>query len=343
MPVKTNNGTKVPKIILDNFDDILDFGKKEPSAVLMEGIGEMSFDHMEPFPDHKFKLYEGQQLEDMVESIRQLGILLPVILWHTEDNKHIILSGHNRVNAGKLAGLTKAPIIIKEKLTLEEATLIVTETNLRQRSFTDLSYSERAYCLAQHYEAQKAQGRRSDLLEEIEMLINPCIYEENPTSVQVEQKLESRGKVGQEYGLSASNVGRYIKISTLISELLSKVDAGEIAFLTAYTLSFIEDKTLQKQIADIIERDSYRVDMKKAELLRSYYEKDKLNRDSIELIISGEKYKKLKSDKPHPMKVKAAIISRYFKPEQSVKEIESVIEKALEMYFEMQGLKEATG
>ena len=105
----------------------------------------MDFDQMESFPNHRFKLYEGQRLTDMVDSIKQFGVLLPLIVWHTEDGKNIILSGHNRKNAGQLAGLTKGPVIIKENLTFHEARLIVTETNLRQRSFTDMSHSERAF------------------------------------------------------------------------------------------------------------------------------------------------------------------------------------------------------
>ncbi len=108
------------------------------------GILEMDFSQIESFPNHRFRLYEGQQLDDMVESIRQFGILLPIILWHTEDGRYIILSGHNRKNAAQLGGLTQGPVIIRENLTHEDAVLIVTETNLRQRSFSDMSYSERA-------------------------------------------------------------------------------------------------------------------------------------------------------------------------------------------------------
>ena len=85
----------------------------------MISILEMEFSQMESFPNHRFRLYEGQQLDDMVESIRQFGILLPIILWHTEDGRYIILSGHNRKNAAQLAGLTQGPVIIRENLTHE--------------------------------------------------------------------------------------------------------------------------------------------------------------------------------------------------------------------------------
>jgi len=337
--------TKVPKIILDNFDDILDFEKKELVAVsvpVQGGIAEMDFDRMEPFPGHKFKLYEGQQLDDMVESIRQFGILLPVILWHTDDDRHVILSGHNRVNAGRLAELTKCPVVIKENLTHEDAVLIVTETNLRQRSFSDLSHSERAYCLAQHYEAMKCQGKRNDLLQEIETLLNPHDSKDSDASVQSEHRMKSRDKIGNEYGLSPTNVTRYIRLATLIPSLLTQVDTGKIAFLSAYELSFVEDKDKQQQIAEFMEHDGYRLDMKKAELLRNYYEGKKLTEDAIVQILSGEKTRKPKSDKPKSLKIKPAVITKYFTAGQNQKEIEDTIDRALAFYFaESEAVKEA--
>ena len=115
-----------PKVRLEDFNDMLNF-EPEPGMVASavatpspesKSIMEMEFERMEPFPNHKFKLYEGQQLADMVESIRQFGILIPIILWHREDDTYVILSGHNRCNAAKIAGFTKGPVIIKENLCL---------------------------------------------------------------------------------------------------------------------------------------------------------------------------------------------------------------------------------
>lgn len=325
-----------PKVIIEDFADMLNFEPEQDTtpAPVQCGITEMDFSLMEPFPNHRFKPYEGQQLDDMVDSVRQFGILLPIILWHTEDGQHLILSGHNRRNAGQLAGLIKGPVIIKENLTHDEAVLIVTETNLRQRSFSDMSHSERAYCLAQHYEALKSQGKRNDLLEEIERLLNPHDSDENSTCAQVEHKLKSREKMGEEYGLSHAKVARYIRLAGLVSGLLEKVDTGEIAFLAAYDLSFVEDINQQQRIFDLMESDNYKVDMKKAELLRSYYETGKLTDTAMVQILSGEKTRKPKSNKPQSFKVKPAVISKYFTNEQSQKEIEDTIDKALAMYFE---------
>lgn len=338
-----------PRVNLEDFSDMLNFGADQEKAVTASatdevqktgGILEMDFAQMEPFPNHKFKLYEGQQLADMVESIRQFGVLLPIILWNNKDGKYIILSGHNRHNAARLAGLSKGPVIIKENLTYDEAVLIVTETNLRQRSFGDMSHSERAYCLAQHYEALKSQGRRNDLLDEIEILLNPHESNENSTSSEVQTKLRSDTKVGQEYGLSRDKVAKYIRISKLIEPLIIKVDTGEIPFLAAYDLSFIEDADRQRQLVDLMENGNYKVDMKKAEFLRNYYEIGKLNDTVAVRILSGEKTRKPKTNKPQSFKVNPGVITKYFTAGQSAKEIEDTIERALALYFENQ--KEGT-
>ena len=336
--------TPKPKARFVDFEEMMSIEPQQDTAPapVQGGILEMEFSQMESFPNHRFRLYEGQQLDDMVESIRQFGILLPIILWHTEDGRYIILSRHNRKNAAQLAGLTQGPVIIRENLTHEDAVLIVTETNLRQRSFSDMSHSERAYCLAQHYEAMKCQGKRNDLLAEIEMLLNPHNTEDSGTCSQVENKSKSLTKVGEEYGLSKDKVARYIRISGLIDPLISRVDTGEIAFLAAYDLSFVEDMEKQQQIANLMETDSYKVDMKKAELFHSYYETGKLSDTAIVQILSGEKTRKPKSSKPQPVKIKPDVISKYFTPQQTQKEIEETIDKALALYFENQNKEVAS-
>lgn len=109
-----------------------------------------------PFKNHPFKLYEGQLFEDMVKSVRDNGVLEPIIVRPiTGTETYEILSGHNRVAAAKEAGSDSVPAIIKYGLSDEEALLIVTETNLMQRSFTDLKHSERAAALTAHYAAMK--------------------------------------------------------------------------------------------------------------------------------------------------------------------------------------------
>ena len=324
---------------LDGMDDLFDFQTKEQVSQQGQGgsgagLAEMDFDRMEPFPDHKFKLYIGQRLTDMVESIREFGILEPIILWRQED-RHTILSGHNRVNAAKLAGLTKGPVVIREDLTYEDAVLIVTETNLRQRSFDDLSPSEKAYCLKQHYDAIKSQGRRNDLLKELEELLNPHEIGENGTSLGNPKKLDAGAAVSGEYGLSRDRIARYLKIAMLIPPLLDCLDAKALGFEAAYDISFVKAEQ-QPLIAELIVRDNYRIDTKKSALLHDYARKGKLTEERIRQIITEEKSRKPKSSL-QPIRIKETVINRFFDNQQNRKEIEETIIKALEFYFAQGG------
>ena len=106
------------------------------------GVQMLSVDAIKPFHEHPFKIYQGDRLEDMVESIREHGILTPVIV-RKLGSGYEMLAGHNRHNAAKLAGLTEIPAIVKEDLTDDEAWIYVVETNVIQRSFSDLTISER--------------------------------------------------------------------------------------------------------------------------------------------------------------------------------------------------------
>lgn len=328
-----------PKILVEDFAEMLNFEPEQETATtpVQGSITEMNFDIMESFPNHKFKLYEGQQLSDMVDSIRQFGILLPIILWHTEDGRYIILSGHNRRNAAQLAGLTKGPIIIRENLTHDEAVLIVTETNLRQRSFSDMSEAERAYCLFEHYKAMKSQGKRNDLILEIERLMNPHDSEVSATSAEISRSSGNRSELAEQYNLKEDRVAKYIRIGEhLDTPLMELFDNKGFELSVANTLSFVLDKENQQTIADLIKNDNYKMDGKKAELLRSHYESKKLTDTAILQILSGEKTRKPKSNKPQPVKIKPAVITKYFTTGQSPKEIEDTIDKALELYFENQ-------
>ncbi|NLP00031.1 MAG: ParB N-terminal domain-containing protein, partial [Clostridiaceae bacterium] len=124
---------------------------------------EISIGKLIPFKGHPFKLYQGERLQGLVDSIREIGVILPVVVRPIKDGDYEILSGHNRVNAARIAGLDIVPAIIKEGLTEEEANLIVTETNLLQRSFSDLSHSERAIALKRHYDNIKEQSKKAQL------------------------------------------------------------------------------------------------------------------------------------------------------------------------------------
>lgn len=295
----------------------------------------LPIDVLMPHPKHKFKLYTGKRLDDMVWSIREVGVLLPVIARPLDGDgeAYEILSGHNRVNAARIAGLAEVPAIIKTGLTGYEADLIVTVTNLYQRSFADLSHSERAIVLKHYLETIKSQGKRNDLLDEIEKLSNPQEYKEYGTSGLIGQKTGAREKASKRYGLDARTVSRYIRLCGLSETLLERVDADEIGLYPAVSLSYIPPDE-QAELERLLGEAAYKVDMKKAESLRELSERGKLTQGKMVQVLSGELNRKAKSKATPPFKLKAKICQKYFGGGTPPGEIEATIDQALAEYFE---------
>ncbi|QUH20388.1 ParB/RepB/Spo0J family partition protein [Alkaliphilus sp. B6464] len=319
-----------PNVI--NLNDL--FGTDEGDILESSDVGikEVYLYKLIPFRNHPFKLYEGQRLQDMIESIKEHGVITPIIVrpMAVQEEQYEILSGHNRANAAKIVGLEKIPAVIKEGLTDEEAMLIVTETNLIQRSFADLSHSERARVLVEHYNAIKHQGKKIDLINEIETLSNTDNFNENSDSSQLATKGRTDAKVGENYNLSKDTVARYLKIDALIKELKSRLDKEEIPFIAAVNLSFLKVDE-QNIIEEILKEKNFKVDMKKAEILKSFSQGRNLNYDKAHEVLSGKYFDKPKKAKS--FKLKPKLVSKYFNENQTQKEIEEIIENALEIYF----------
>lgn len=298
-------------------------------------IEALSVNALVPYHNHPFKLYDGERLSDMVRSIKELGVLMPVIvrLINAENEAYEILSGHNRVNAAKIAGLIEVPVIIKHGLTEEEAKLIVTETNLMQRSFADLSHSERAIALKYHMESISKQGKRNDLINEIERFANIDKINEKSTSYQIDTRSRANEKTGEKYDLSSASVARYIRITYLIPALQNRVDNDEIPFISAVTISYLSPDE-QNELNSILEKTTYKINLKKADILRNFSEERKLTNEKIEQILSGMIDKKTKSKSFPPVKIKHKIYSKYFNANVKQNEIEATIDKALAEYFD---------
>ncbi|OOP72808.1 ParB N-terminal domain-containing protein [Clostridium beijerinckii] len=318
---------------LMSLDDM--FGDSEVKGDTNSGVIEVEIDRLIPFLNHPFKLYEGERFDNMVRSIKELGIIVPVIVRKKGDN-YEILSGHNRVNAAKVAGLNKVPVSIKENIDDEEAILIVTETNLMQRSFTDMLFSERAAALSEHHKALTSQGKRTDLLKEIETMLKADEMKVEETSRLLGEKLTSADETGRSFNLSGRTVSRYLRICHLIKELKDRLDIEEIPFFAAVELSYLKEDE-QNIIEAIIIENKFKIDLKKSQVLRDYSEKNKLDEETAHSILSGEINKKAKSNKPATIKLKPKLISKYFKPEVKQPEIEEIIDKALKLYFDSQG------
>jgi len=282
---------------------------------------EISVDLLVPFANHPFTQYEGQRFTDMVESIRQSGVLVPIVVRPIEDGKFEILSGHNRVAAAREAGVEAVPAVMREGLTDEEALFVVTETNLIQRSFADLRHSERALTIATHYDAMKKKsGYRSDLLEEIEAL----------TCAPVAHRLKTREKLGEQYGLSKDTIARYLRVNGLIEELKTRLDNGEIALRVAVTLSYLRKK--EQQIVEDILASGKTISIKQSNVLREESEQGELNKTAIKRVFEPGFF----PTKVKPVKFSGQFLSQYFSEEQSTEEIENVVGEALKMYFSSQ-------
>jgi ParB family chromosome partitioning protein len=329
--------------IMTNVTNVYDmFGispeENEKDNSSKEGIKEIELSKLVPFFKHPFKLYEGDRLNDMVDSIKEYGIILPLIVRKKEDT-YEILSGHNRANAAGIAGLTKAPVVIKDNLTDEEAMLIVTETNLIQRSFAELTHSEKARVLAERHSAMKQQGKRTDIINEIENLYKADKINENSTSRKVCEKSTSDKIIAESYNLSPRTVSNYLRIDTLIDNLKNRLDNGEIPFMSAVDLSFLKQKE-QDIVDDIVETHKFKVNLNKSEVLKIMSKEKKFNYEKAYKVLSGEYFKRSKKVKKFNLKPK--IISKYFKENQTQKEIEKIIEDALNLYFTKEASNEET-
>lgn len=294
----------------------------------------IAIDMLIPYANHPFKLYEGDRFNDMVRSIGEIGVLMPVIVRpaDSDNGQYEILSGHNRVNAARMAGLIEVPVIVRRDLSDDDAKLIVTETNLVQRSFTDLAHSERAVVLKTHLDAIKAQGRRTDIINEINLLLNADEYRENPTSNLLDEKSLSVEKTGVKYELSSASVARYIRVTYLNNSLQDRVNKEEIGLYSAVSISYLTPDE-QTELSRILDKAKYRIDMKKAKMLREYSESKKLSDDRILQILSGEIGKKNRTKPPASFKINYKIYSKYFDETMKQGEIESIIDKSLEEYF----------
>jgi len=290
----------------------------------------VSTNQLIPFKNHPFRLYEGERLDDMVASIKANGVLVPIIA--RKVNKTLeILSGHNRVEAAKLVGLTEVPTIVFESISDEDAMAYVVETNLIQRSFSDMCHSEKAAVIALHHSKMFSQGKRNDIIVQLKTLEKPCDNKDNLTCAQVANKRKTIYKVGLEYGLSKDTIARYLRINQLLPILKSQLDNGNIAFIPAVTLSYLKEAE-QTALADCIEQHCFSVDMQKAYTLRKHSEKRKLDGNTIKCILSGAMTQK--SNRTPTVKVSKTVYAIYFKPSQSAKEVQEIVEKALAMYFE---------
>ena len=278
-----------------------------------------------PFHNHPFRLYEGERLDDMVESIKEHGVLNPVIVQKVAD-KYEMLAGHNRWNAAKIAGVSEIPAIVKDGLSEEEAYVYVIETNLMQRSFTDLLPSEKAAVLAERYEKVMCQGKRNDILEEIARLNG---MDASDTCGHDVHKSKNRDSVGEDYGMTGRNIARYMRLNQTTEQIKEMVDAGTMAMVTAVELSYLSEEE-QKQVCTVLDEHGGKIN--NAQAVELHKEAGSLTADKVKDILVGSTKEKPVSD----AKMFAQIKKKYFKG-KSTDEIMGVLVQALTTWCAREG------
>ena len=243
-----------------------------------------------------------------------------------------MLAGHNRQNAASLAH-RELPCIIKENLSDQDAWIYVIETNVLQRSFSEMLPSEKAAVLALRYSKMICQGRRNDIIEELKRLENPDEIKENKTCGIDCHKSKSRDVVGAEYNLKGRAVANYLRINELSAALKIRIDDGEFTIAAAVQLSYLEQEE-QQMVEAVLSESEYKVNEGKAVLLREYT--GKLTPERAEQILSGEFSRKPRKSTAAAFKVKPAIYKKYFTASISQKEFDSIVDEALALYFARQ-------
>ena len=303
------------------FQDALDLLTEDPveeKAEPVNGIVLLPIDEIQPFHDHPFRLYEGEWLDDMVQSIKDYGVLNPVIVRKVARG-YEMLAGHNRTNAAKIAGLAEVPAIVKTDLSDEEAYVYVIETNLLQRSFADLLPSEKAAVLVARYEKISCQGRRNDIMHEIEMLEETCGHD-------VHKSQKSRDGLGEEYGMTGRNIARYMRLDRLIPEFKNAVDKGTLTMVAAVDLSYLNEK-IQKLIQQVAEAEGKKLKPKQAVELRKMGKE--ITKEAVENVLVGKEQKKPQSVS---VKLPVELYEKYF-AQMDVRAVQEIMEKALEGYL----------
>lgn len=300
---------------LPSADDLFST-QEERDEVKRETVMEIAIEEISDFPDHPFKVRMDEEMQNLVESVRQYGVLSPALVRTKPKGGYEMVAGHRRKYASEMAEKRDIPCIVRE-LSDEEATVLMVDSNLQRETILP---SEKAFAYKMKLDAMKKQGQRTDL-----------------TSVPLAQKLQgktSRQILGEQVGESQDQIRRYIRLTNLIPELLELVDNSvlkekgmlQIAMRPAVELSYLL-KEEQTALYETIESEDCTPSHAQAIKMRQFSEQGRLNEDVIFSILSEEK-----GNQKEQFRMPKERISKFFPPGTSVKQVEDTIIKALEMY-----------
>lgn len=276
-----------------------------------EKIQLMPLGEIKPYEDAPFKVRIDENMEELVESIKENGVLVPTIARPHSDGGVEMLAGHRRLKACELAGLDKLPVIVKN-LDDDTAIILLVDSNIHRE---DILPSEKAFAYQMKLEAMKRQGKRSDL-----------------TSSQIDPKLKgsrSNAVLAEESGESVKQIQRYIRLTNLIDPILEMVDNKQIAFNAAVELSYLGSKE-QAEVYQSIEAEKVAPSIEQSRKIRRFSQDGKLNTAVIESIMQEQKPEKIKITFDEDR------INRYFPKNYTKKQIEDTIIRLLEHYRKQQ-------
>ena len=257
-----------------------------------------------PFPDNPFHVVEDEMLSELAESIKEFGIVTPIITRPKEDgNGYEIIAGQRRVRASELAGLNTIPAFVLP-LDRDRAIITLVDSNLQRENILP---SERAFAYKMKSEAMKRQGFRTDL-----------------TSSQVGTKLRTDDKVAQGFGVGRMTVQRFIRLTELIPPILQMVDEGKIALTPAVELSFLK-KDEQENLLATMESEEATPSLSQAQRMKSLSQSGRLDMDMIFSIMTEEK-----ENQKETLKINTSKLKKYFPKNTTPKQMEDAIIKLLE-------------
>ncbi len=257
-----------------------------------------------PFPDNPFHVVEDEMLSELAESIKEFGIVTPIITRPKEDgNGYEIIAGQRRVRASELAGLNTIPAFVLP-LDRDRAIITLVDSNLQRENILP---SERAFAYKMKSEAMKRQGFRTDL-----------------TSSQVGTKLRTDDKVAQSFGVGRMTVQRFIRLTELIPPILQMVDEGKIALTPAVELSFLK-KDEQENLFATMESEEATPSLSQAQRMKNLSQSGRLDMDMIFSIMTEEK-----GNQKETLKINTSKLKKYFPKNTTPKQMEDAIIKLLE-------------
>ena len=274
-------------------------------AAAKEQRTEMPLSDLHPFEGHPFKVLDDELMEQTVESIKQIGVVSPLIVRPDPEGGFEILSGHRRLHAAQLAGLETVPVIVKE-MDDDAAIIFMVDSNLQRENILP---GERAFSYKMKLEAMKHQGERGDL-----------------TSAQVGPKSWAAQVVAEEAGDSKSQVKRFIRLTNLIPEILDMVDEKKIAFNPAVELSYLKPSE-QKEFLEAMDYAQASPSLSQAQRLKKLSQEGSCTLDAM-----CEVMNEIKKDELDHVTIKNEVLRKYFPKSYTPKQMQDTIIRLLEKW-----------